>query len=202
MSKTIKLSGFASAITVDEVKQFLESYTGEGTVETVKVSHEEGSRSFAKVQFKNLEDVESILSWTSSQALLHNNSYLKAWSLKHDIISQKPKFDLHSIDDLVLHFGSQASKDKFTVLWNQSRVSFKYGKKLDKLYFFLSYNSVDYKLELYNDNIWQMVLHYVPDQTKKCLLIQVCLKSITFNLDRFHIADTNKHKLLSEKSLT
>ncbi|KAL1106721.1 hypothetical protein V6Z11_D04G224400 [Gossypium hirsutum] len=128
MSKTIKLHGFASAITVDEVKQFLESYTGEGTVETVKVSHKEGSRSFAKVP---------------------------------------------NIDDLVLHFGNPASKDKFTVLWNQSRVSFKYGLKLDKLYFFLSYNSVDYKLELYNENVLQMVLHYVPDQTKKCLLIQL-----------------------------
>ncbi|PPD73110.1 hypothetical protein GOBAR_DD29982 [Gossypium barbadense] len=173
MSKTIKLHGFASAITVDEVKQFLESYTGEGTVETVKVSHKEGSRSFAKVQFKNLEDVESILSWTSSQSLWHNDSYLRAWPLKHDIIPQKPKFDLHIIDDLVLHFGNPASKDKFTVLWNQSRVSFKYGLKLDKLYFFLSYNSVDYKLELYNENVLQMVLHYVPDQTKKCLLIQL-----------------------------
>lgn len=49
MSKTIKLHGFASAVTIDEVKQFLETYTGEGTVETVKVSHKEGSRSFAKV---------------------------------------------------------------------------------------------------------------------------------------------------------
>ncbi|TYH78510.1 hypothetical protein ES332_D04G232300v1 [Gossypium tomentosum] len=173
MSKTIKLHGFASAITVDEVKQFLESYTGEGSVETVKVSHKEGSRSFAKVQFKNLEDVESILSWTSSQSLWHNDSYLRAWPLKHDIIPQKPKFDLHSIDDLVLHFGCPASKDKFTVLWNQSRVSFKYGQKLDKLYFFLSYNSLDYKLELYNENVLQMVLHYVPDHTKKCLLIQL-----------------------------
>ncbi|TYJ17131.1 hypothetical protein E1A91_A09G030400v1 [Gossypium mustelinum] len=157
MSKTIKLYGFASAVTVDEVTQFLENYTGEGTVETAKVSHKEGSRSFAKVQFKNLEDVERILSWTTSQALWHNESYLKAWPLKHDIITQKPKFELHSIDDLMLHFGSPASKGKFIVLWNQSHVSFKYGQKLDKLYFFLSYNSVDYKLELYNDNVWQMV---------------------------------------------
>ncbi|PPS17584.1 hypothetical protein GOBAR_AA03001 [Gossypium barbadense] len=172
MSKTIKLYGFASAVTVDEVTQFLENYTGEGTVETAKVSHKEGSRSFAKVQFKNLEDVERILSWTTSQALWHNESYLKAWPLKHDIITQKPKFELHSIDDLMLHFGSPASKGKFIVLWNQSHVSFKYGQKLDKLYFFLSYNSVDYKLELYNDNVWQMVLHYMPDHTKK-LLIQL-----------------------------
>ncbi|KAL1151322.1 hypothetical protein V6Z11_A09G034000 [Gossypium hirsutum] len=170
MSKTIKLYGFASAVTVDEVTQFLENYTGEGTVETAKVSHKEGSRSFAKVQFKNLEDVERILSWTTSQALWHNESYLKAWPLKHDIIIQKPKFELHSIDDLMLHFGSPASKGKFIVLWNQSHVSFKYGQKLDKLYFFLSYNSVDYKLELYNDNVWQMVLHYMPDHTKKLLI--------------------------------
>ncbi|GMJ03735.1 RNA-dependent RNA polymerase 1 [Hibiscus trionum] len=174
MGKTIKLFGFASAVTMEEVKQFLENYTGEGSVQAVKVGQREGGRAHAKVQFKNDEDVDRILSWTASRALWHNDSYLKAWAMKHDIIPQpKPRFDLVSIDDLMLHFGCPVSKDKFSVLWNQAHVSFKYGPKMDKLYFFLSYNSVDYKLELFNDNVWQIVLHYVPDQTKKVLLFQL-----------------------------
>ncbi|KAE8654455.1 RNA-dependent RNA polymerase 1 [Hibiscus syriacus] len=173
MGKTIKLFGFGSTVTVEEVKHFLENYTGEGSVETVKVGQREGGRAHAKVQLKNEDDVERILSWTASQALWHNDSYLRAWPMKHNIIPQpKPKFDLVSIDDLMLHFGYPVSRDKFSVLWNQPNVSFKYGPKLDKLYFFMSYNSVDYKLELFNDNVWRIVLHYLPDQTNKCLVIQ------------------------------
>ena len=186
MGKTISLFGFTSAVTVEEVTEFLEEYTGKGTVEAVRVekSKKEGSRASIKVQFKNIEDVERILFWTANQALWYNNSYLKARTLQRDIIPQpKPQLNLHSLDNLMLHFGCQVSKEKFSVLWKQAQVSFKFSQKLDKLYFFLSYNSTDYKLELFNDNVWQIVLHYPSDQTKKCLLFQVCLKLIWFNLD-------------------
>ena len=186
MGKTISLFGFSSAVTVEEVTEFLEEYTGKGTVEAVRVgqSNKEGSRANARVQFKSIEDVESILFWTANQALWYNDSYLKASTLKYDIIPEpKAQFNLHSIDDLMLHFGCQVSKEKFSVLWKQAQVSFKFSQQLDKLYFFLSYNSTDYKLELFNDNVWQIVLHYPSDQTKKCLLFQVCLKLIWFNLD-------------------
>ncbi|KAK8491573.1 hypothetical protein V6N11_063064 [Hibiscus sabdariffa] len=126
MGKTIKLFGFVSPVTVEEVKQFLEDYTGEGTVQAVKVGQREGPRAQARVQFKNDEDVERVLSWTASRALWHKDSYLRAWPMKHDIIPQpKPRFELVSIDDLMLHFGCPVSKDKFSVLWNQAHVSFK-----------------------------------------------------------------------------
>ncbi|KAE8654453.1 RNA-dependent RNA polymerase 1 [Hibiscus syriacus] len=174
MGKTIKLFGFGSAVTVEEVKHFVENYTGEGSVAAVKVGQREGGRAHAKVQLKNEDDVDRILSWTASRALWHNDSYLRAWPMKLDIIPQpKPKFDLVSIDDLMLHFGYPVSGGKFSILWNQPHVSFKYGPKMDKLYFFLSYNSMDYKLELFNDNVWRIVLHYLPDQTNKCLVIQL-----------------------------
>ncbi|XVE74531.1 hypothetical protein DITRI_Ditri12bG0024300 [Diplodiscus trichospermus] len=176
MGKTIKLYGFASVVSVKEVTEFLEDYTGKGSVEAVRVgqSKKEGSRAHANVQFRNIEDVERILFWTANKALWHNNSYLIASTLKHDIIPQpKPEFYLHIIDDLMFNFGYQVSKDKFSVLWKQDHVSFKFGQKLDKFYFFLNYNSTDYKLELFSDNVWQIVLHYPADQTKKCLLIQL-----------------------------
>ncbi|XVE91797.1 hypothetical protein REPUB_Repub01dG0042500 [Reevesia pubescens] len=178
MGQTIELYGFASALTVEEVTEFLEQYTGKGSVEAVKVgrSKKEGGRAHAKVQFKTTQDVERILFWTANQDLWYGDSYLKAKILKRDIIPQpkpKPEFSLHSIDNLMLHFGCQVSRHKFSVLWKQAGVSFKFGQKLDKLFFFLTYNSIDYKLELFNDNIWQIVLRYLPDQTKKCLLIQL-----------------------------
>ncbi|XVF85601.1 hypothetical protein PTKIN_Ptkin17bG0130100 [Pterospermum kingtungense] len=175
MGKTIKLYGFASAVSEKEVAEFLEEYTGKGSIEAVKVgkSKKEGSRADAKVQFETAEDAERVLFWTANQDLWYNDSYLKAWMLDRDIIPSPKQFILHSIDNLMLNFGFQASKQKFSVLWKQDDVSFKFGQKLDKLYFFLSYNSTEYKLELFNDNVWQVVLHYPPDQTKKCLIIQL-----------------------------
>lgn len=177
MGKTIKVFGFASAVSAEEVKEFLEEYTGEGSVEVVRPgqSKKDGSRAHAKVQFKTVEDAERVLFWTDNQALWHRDSYLKAWSLDRDIIPSPKQFILHSIDNLMLNFGFQVSRQKFSVLWKHDDVSFKFGQKLDRLYFFLSYNSVEYKLELFSDNVWQVVLHYPSDQTKKCLLIQVWL---------------------------
>ncbi|OMO72380.1 RNA-dependent RNA polymerase, eukaryotic-type [Corchorus olitorius] len=177
MGKTIKLFGFASAVSQEEVIEFLEEYTGKGTIEAVEVgqSKREGSRAHAKVQFKTEEDAKRILSWTADQALWHKSSYLKAWTLNHDIIPQ-PKsqsFNLQSIDNLMLHIGCQVSREKFYVLWKHGDVSMKFGLKLDRLYFFLTYNSVDYKLELFDDNVWQIMLHYPLDQTKKFLIIQL-----------------------------
>ncbi|XVE74532.1 hypothetical protein DITRI_Ditri12bG0024400 [Diplodiscus trichospermus] len=195
MGKTIKLYGFASAVSVNEVTEFLEEYTGKGSVEAVRVGQpkKDGSRAHARVQFKNIEDVERILFWTDSRALWHNNSYLKASTMKHDIIPQpKPQFYLQSIDDLMLNFGCQVTKDKFSVLWKQDHVSFKFGQNLDKFYFFLNYDSIDYKLELFNDNVWKIVLHYLPDQTKKCLIIQLAGAPRIYEKDVASLSSSNE----------
>ncbi|XP_007045555.2 PREDICTED: probable RNA-dependent RNA polymerase 1 [Theobroma cacao] len=176
MGKTIKLFGFATGVSQREVTEFLEEYIGKGAIEAVKVgqSRKEGSRAHAKVQFKTNEDADMVLAWTADQALWHNDSYLKAWTQKHNIIpTPKPQFHLNSIDNLTLHFGCQVSRQKFSVLWKKDEVSFKYGSKLDRLYFLLSYNSTDYKLELFDDSVWQIVLHSPLDQTKKFLIIQL-----------------------------
>ncbi|XVE74535.1 hypothetical protein DITRI_Ditri12bG0024800 [Diplodiscus trichospermus] len=198
MSKTIRLYGFASTVSVKEVTEFLEDYTGKGSVEAVRVgkSKKEGSKAHAKVQFRNIEDVERIMFWTANKALWHNNSYLTASTLKQDIIPQpKPQFYLHSIDDLRLNFGCQVSKEKFSVLWKQDHVSFKFDQQLDKFYFFLNYNSTNYKLELFSDNVSQIVLHYPPDRTKKCLLIQLVGAPRIYEKD---VAALNSSKEVSE----
>ncbi|XP_022775725.1 probable RNA-dependent RNA polymerase 1 [Durio zibethinus] len=200
MSKTIKLHGFASAVSVEEVTGFLEEYTGKGSVAAVRVgiSSREGARAHARVQFKTNEDAERILFWTANQDLWHNDSYLRAWALPRDIIPQPKLFSLQSIDDLMLHFGCQVSERKFSVLWKQAHVSFKFGSQLDKLYFFLSYNSMDYKLELVNDNVCQIVLHYPPDQTKKCLLIQLLGAPRIYHYEKDESAVSSSNEVITD----
>ncbi|XP_022775726.1 probable RNA-dependent RNA polymerase 1 [Durio zibethinus] len=196
MGKTIELHGFASAVSVEEVTEFLEEYTGKGSVAAVRVgkSRRKGAKARAIVQFKTNEDAERILFWTANEDLWHNDSYLRAWALKRDIILEP----ISSIDDLMLHFGCQVSEQKFSVLWKHDHVSFKFGSQLDKLYFFLSYNSMDYKLELVSDNIWQIVLHYPPDQTKKCLLIQLIGAPRIYRYEKDESAVSSSNEVITD----
>ena len=177
--KTIQLYGFSSVELPEAVTTFLEQYTGEGTVCAVEVGqYRIKSRAHAKVQFTDSESAETILSMAEDQALWYNDSYLKARALNSEIV-QKPKSILYSMDDIILHFGCQVSKEKFSSLWKRKNVCVKFGTELRKLYFFFTYYSVEYKLELSFENIWQIELHCPCGQTKKFLVLQVCfLKSI------------------------
>ncbi|KAA8529775.1 hypothetical protein F0562_034125 [Nyssa sinensis] len=65
------------------------------------------------------------------------------------------------------------SKEKFSVLWRRTNVSVKFGFGLRKMYFFPSYLSVGYKLQLSYENIWQIELYRPHGQTAKFLLIQL-----------------------------
>ncbi|KAE9459927.1 hypothetical protein C3L33_08167, partial [Rhododendron williamsianum] len=64
MGKTIQLSGFPNLVTGDTVKEFLERYTGRGTVYALEVREpkKSGSRVYAIVQFESDEYADQIIS--------------------------------------------------------------------------------------------------------------------------------------------
>ncbi|KAL3582307.1 hypothetical protein D5086_016639 [Populus alba] len=173
MSKTVQVSGFPSCTTAGVVQVFLESHTGGGTVEAVKIreTRTRGARKYAIVQFTTTRAAEQIIS-LANQRLWYGHSYLNARPMDRDIIPQ-PRSFLHTVESVTLHFGYQTSKEKFSALWSGNNVSVNFGLGMRKLHFFLSHNLAEYKLNLLFENIWQIELHRPRGQTVKYLLIQL-----------------------------
>ena len=174
MGKTIQVYGVPSNVSANEIKEFLEKYTGEGTIEALEIKQPKSgvSMTHAKVQFTSLRLAELIISL--AKQLWYGGNYLKAREMDLDIIP-KPRTFLHSMDRITLYFGYQMSDELFCVLWKAINVSVKFGFGLRKFYFFLSHGSEEYKLELSCENIWQIQLREPRGQNTKFLLIQVCL---------------------------
>ncbi|XP_024032536.1 RNA-dependent RNA polymerase 1-like, partial [Morus notabilis] len=171
MGKTISLYGFSSVEHAEEVKRFLEQYTGEGSVCAVEIGqYKNDLRKHAKVQFTDSESAETIKS-LANKRIWYGDCYLRARDLCTEMVPE-PKAYLCSMDNVTLHFGCQVSKQKFSVLWRGESVCVKFGEELRKLYFFLSYDSVDYKLELSYESIRQIELHQLHSETSKFLVLQ------------------------------
>ncbi|XP_030447809.1 probable RNA-dependent RNA polymerase 1 [Syzygium oleosum] len=172
MGRTIQLYGFPSPISAKEVKDFLEQYLGKMTVYAVEILKPGERRTCAHVQFTAKCDGKDIISLANNMILWYGNSYLKAWERRSDIVPN-PKVFQHCLDNVTLHFGCQTSEDIFTALWESPNASVKFGFGMRKLLFFLTYNFVDYKLELSYENIGQIELHQPRGQTLKYLVIQL-----------------------------
>ncbi|KAI7995264.1 RNA-dependent RNA polymerase 1 [Camellia lanceoleosa] len=174
MGKTIDLAGFPYLVSEETVKELVEQYTGTGTVYLVQVKEprKKKSRVYARVQFTTVESADLIISLAKQRLIYYETSYLKAYPKKFDI-EQEPKEYVHHMEAETLYFGCQTSKNTFSVLWKCENVSVEFWFHRRKLCFFLSYLSVEYKLELLYENIWQIELHCPPDKSTKFLLIQL-----------------------------
>ncbi|XP_022776584.1 RNA-dependent RNA polymerase 1-like [Durio zibethinus] len=173
MGKTIQVSGFLSSVSAEEVKTFLESYTGKETVFALKIrQHKKGGRAYAIVQFTKSIDAECIIKLANQKRLYYRSSYLKAQEMENDIVP-KPRTFLHTMEHVRVHFGCQVSKDRFYVLWRTDNVTVNFGTGMRKLQFLLSHCQLEYKLELGYENIWQIELRRPHNQTSKYLLIQL-----------------------------
>ncbi|KAF9673790.1 hypothetical protein SADUNF_Sadunf10G0060500 [Salix dunnii] len=177
MAKTISLYGFLTVEPPDDIKEFLEEYSGEGTVVNVNVAQpkSEGLRTKAIVEFTTSEAAQKIkLKSLDEEGLWYGNSYLKARDVKYDTVpARKPFQTQYIMDNITLHFGCQVSKEKFSSLWTQNYVSVNCGVELRKFNFFLTFLPNKYKLELSYENIWQIELHRPRGQTKNFLLVQM-----------------------------
>ncbi|KAE9450873.1 hypothetical protein C3L33_17224, partial [Rhododendron williamsianum] len=175
-SKTIELSGFPDVLPAEIVKEFIERHTGRDTVVALEVREpkKKGSRANAVVQFTTTGSASQILSLSDQRKFYYQSSYLKCFPKKANLV-HKPKKCEHDMEGVTIYFGCQISKEMFSVLWKREDISVKFGfglrkKKLD---FFMSYLDLEYKLELFYENILQIELYCPRGQRAKFLLIQL-----------------------------
>ncbi|XP_068660914.1 probable RNA-dependent RNA polymerase 1 [Aristolochia californica] len=175
-ARTIQVSDLPATASTEEVKNFLESHTGEGTVYAVKVRQPKrpgpNARPFAIVQFKESKDANKIAREAQQNLLRFGCSGLKVRYVERDIVP-KPKTFLSTLEGVTLHLGCQVSADEFSVLWNVTNVKVKFEFGLKKLEFVLSYAGHEYRLDLFYGSIWQIQLRCPRGQNRKFILIQV-----------------------------
>ncbi|KAA0046353.1 putative RNA-dependent RNA polymerase 1 [Cucumis melo var. makuwa] len=115
MGRTIEIYGFRPEVTVDEVKEFLENHTGDGTVSTVRISKpkdEKARFTSVTVRFKSKLAAEYIVAkaTTEEKKLWFESSYLKAREVEKKATSGGP--EMERMEDVKGQLGSMISKDK------------------------------------------------------------------------------------------
>ncbi|KAI3922471.1 hypothetical protein MKX01_006160 [Papaver californicum] len=164
MGRTIQVYGFHSYVNAEMVKEFLENYTGKGTVYALVIPKSKNKgpnpRVFANVQFINKQHAE-IVSSLINRRLYYGNSYLK------------PRVSMFHLQAPALHFGCQVSDDCFHVIWKGLDVTVDFEFRFRKLSFLLYDCDVHYKLELSYESIWRIHLHRPKNRSTQRLLIQM-----------------------------
>ncbi|CAJ2674324.1 unnamed protein product [Trifolium pratense] len=177
-SKTIQLRGFPNDVTALDVKRLVEKYTGEGSVFATIIRECKGrdKKSFANIQFTTAEHATDMMALPSPVrhllALRYGSYDFKVLEMERDIVP-KPREVLACLDDVKLYFGCQISKERFSVLWNESDVRVEFGIGMRKWRFSMRHNDRKFKLELSYENIWKIELHQPQGKTAKYLLIQL-----------------------------
>ncbi|KAK8567430.1 hypothetical protein V6N12_006018 [Hibiscus sabdariffa] len=170
--KTIQIYGFLSNITAAELRTFLEGSTGKDTVFVIKIRQtRNGGRVYAIVQFTKVADAERIIS-LANRGLYYRSSCLNAREMETDCVPN-PRTYLYTMEHVTVHFGCQVSKEEIYVLWKADNATVKFGLGMRRLLFLLSHSGLEYKLELFYENIWQIELHRARNHTSKYLLIQL-----------------------------
>ncbi|XP_058079109.1 probable RNA-dependent RNA polymerase 1 [Magnolia sinica] len=173
---TIQVLGFPSNVCAENVKEFFERYTGEGTVYALKVRPPKAisprSSTFVIVQFTTSSCAKDITAVATQRQLSYEGSVLKTRYAARDIVP-KPRTTMFKLKPATLHFGCQITDEIFSALWSVSNVEVNFDFDLQKFKFLLSCHSVQYKLELFYGNIRQIQLRHSHGQAAKFLLIQL-----------------------------
>ncbi|RZC80987.1 hypothetical protein C5167_043569 [Papaver somniferum] len=183
MGRTIHIYGFPSYVTAELIKDFLEDYTGKGSVYALQVTIPKNKgpnpRAYADIQFTTTQNADYMsLLINQPQRLSYGTSYLKVFGRDRDIIP-KPRVSMFHLKVPTLHFGCQVSNDCFYTLCKTKDVSVDFGFGFRKLCFLLSYKDplkikpVNYKLELSYESIWEIQLRRPKNLSSQFLIIQM-----------------------------
>lgn len=178
VGKTVQVSGFPMNVTAEGVKNFLESYTGVGSIFAVKVRHPKTvttrSKAFAIVQFQTSKDAVTIYNELNGvfQQYFYPTTYLKVQDKDRDIVP-KPRKPLFVLENATLHLGCLISEEALGVLWSCTEVNIHFGFNMKKISFFLAQGNQSYKLELSCESIWDIQQRCSPAQRSQFLVIQV-----------------------------
>lgn len=160
--RTVLVHGFPMNVTAEEVKNFLEKYSGDGSVFALKVRHPKvvkpGSRAFAIAQFLTVEDAEIFHNKAQKMYFSYKGSQLNIKYAERDIVP-KPRKHLFVLEETELHLGCLTSEEMLGVLWSCSGVKVHFGFNMKKIIFFLTSESQSYKLELSYESIWDIQCH-------------------------------------------
>lgn len=171
MGKTVDLYGFPYLVAAEVVKDFLEGYTGAGSIEAIEVWQKNPrDRASARVQFTEKDHAEYITDLANITQLWYGGSYLKAYEKDFDLV-KKPRQFAFEMEHATLHFGCQVSTESLSVLCEMKNASVKFEFGLRKLYFGVPWSITSYKLQLAYENIWQSP----RGVTARFLVIQVSL---------------------------
>ncbi|EAY87440.1 hypothetical protein OsI_08849 [Oryza sativa Indica Group] len=176
--KTLQVSGFALDDSADYVKDLLERIVGCGNVYAVKLRHPKNvtatSRAYAIVQFQTEEHASLVKNAAQRKILRRGHYYLKVHPSDRDIVP-RPRVSMFKLEDVTLHFGCLLKETILSALWSRTGVSVEFGFNLKKIYFYLQLpnSSIEYKLELSYESIWEIQLQRPPKSQTKFLLIQV-----------------------------
>ncbi|XP_026436670.1 probable RNA-dependent RNA polymerase 1 [Papaver somniferum] len=188
MGRTVEVDEFPSYVNAEMAKEFLEKYTGKGTVYALLIKKKKAyaplkmlkfkrkgtnPRVFAKVQFISKEDASSLI---NKQLNYDGKSYLKVTDLALDIVpnSRLPlRVSVFRSQATALYFGDQVSDNCFLSNWKGHNVIVDFEFGFRRLSFLLSYLHVDYKLELTYESIWRIHLHRSENRSPQMLLIQM-----------------------------
>ncbi|EEE57765.1 hypothetical protein OsJ_08301 [Oryza sativa Japonica Group] len=176
--KTLQVSGFALDDSADYVKDLLERIVGCGNVYAVKLRHPKNvtatSRAYAIVQFQTEEHASLVKNAAQRKILRRGHYYLKVHPSDRDIVP-RPRVSMFKLEDVTLHFGCLLKETILSALWSRKGVSVEFGFNLKKIYFYLQLpnSSIEYKLELSHESIWEIQLQRPPKSQTKFLLIQV-----------------------------
>ncbi|XP_023549735.1 probable RNA-dependent RNA polymerase 1 [Cucurbita pepo subsp. pepo] len=180
MGKTIEIFGFPAQVTADEVKEFIENHTGDGTVLTVRISkpNDEKARfTFATVRFTSKLGGEYVVAQAAAEKRLWFGSlYLKARKVEREIkttAAARVHGELERMENVNVQWGNLVSKEEMKVIWKGEKWSVEYGIGVRKLGFYLSYEGVEYKMELCFENILGVQLRCSDDRGSKHFLIQL-----------------------------
>ncbi|KAG6434353.1 hypothetical protein SASPL_105983 [Salvia splendens] len=124
---------------------------------------------YAIVQFTHSLDDDTLMCLRNFRQRC-GTSYLKFWDQK-DIVPNPRTYD-NVMEGVTLNLGCQVSQDEFSVLWNAADVCVKFGTGLKVMHLLLCHELVEYRLQLYYDSIWQIVLYDSGIHAPKMLLIQ------------------------------
>ena len=177
MGRTIQVSGFPTLLSAERIRmifsehELLRNIVGTIYAIQVKIKQEPGSRAYAIVQFTHSLDEDTLMRLRNFRPRC-GNSYLKFWDQK-DIVPNPRTYD-NVMEGVTLNLGCQVSQDEFSVLWNAADVCVRFGTGLKVMHLLLCHELVEYRLQLYYDNIWQIVLYDSGIHAPKLLLIQVC----------------------------
>lgn len=149
-SRTVQVSNLPVIQDGKVLVQFLEEFTGQGSVYACKPRTTKSSRSkmYACVQFESHESALKLISLATLGKLVFRFSTLKAQFLPRDVVSKPRAIPVH-LERMKLHMGCLISANQMHVLWSSTNEAVAdFGLDIRKISIYLKERNIEYRMEL------------------------------------------------------